>query len=809
MKRYNFKEIEKKWQIIWGRKYKSLWKAADFSKKTKKYILDMFPYPSGEGLHVGHVEGYTATDILSRFYRMRGYNVLHPMGWDAFGLPAENYAIRMKKNPNDFVPKNILRFKKQMTSLGLSYDWDREINTTSPDYYKWTQWIFLKMYEKGLVYQKEAPINFCPSCKTGLADEEVINGKCERCGSSTQIKNLNQWHLRITLYAERLLKDLDQIDWPENIKEMQRNWIGKSEGYELLFPLENKSFKIPVFTTRLDTVYGVTFVVLSPSNPLSLKIADSDYLVNVENYIRENIEKEKWGIYEKEVDGVFTGSYVLHPLTGKRIPVWVSDYVLSSYGTGAIMGVPAHDERDYKFAKKFDLEILEVIKPLDNSSLFPFEGEGILINSGEHSGLESQQAREVLSNYLTEKGLGKKAVYYKLRDWIFSRQRYWGEPIPLIHCKNCGIVPLKEKDLPLKLPYIKSYQPSGTGESPLKNIKNWVKTKCPRCQQEAERETQTMPQWAGSCWYYLRFIDNKNNKKFADYKKLKYWLPVDFYVGGAEHAVLHLLYARFWHKFLYDLKLVPTSEPFYKLFNQGIILGPDGQKMSKSKGNVINPDEVIKKYGADSLRMFEMFLGPLETEKPWSDEGIRGIFRFLTRVWKLCQNLKNVKKSEVKDKELELSLNDLIFEVTDKIEKLRFNLAISKLMVFENLLTKKIQKEANLYHKKIFLEFIKLLFPFAPHICQEIWHGLGKKTFLDKEKWPVFKKIAQKIDSYQFVVQVNGKKRGFIVFNKSELSEKEVKEKIKETPIYSRFLKGKKILKIVFVKGKLVNFVVE
>jgi len=810
MKRYNFKEIEKKWQKIWSKKYKSLWKAVDWSKKPKKYILDMFPYPSGDGLHVGHVEGYTATDILSRFYRMRGYNVLHPMGWDAFGLPAENYAIRLKKNPNDFVPKNISRFKNQMISLGLSYDWSREINTTSSDYYKWTQWIFLKMYENGLVYQKEAPINFCPSCKTGLADEEVSDGKCERCGSYTQIKNLNQWHLKITLYAERLLEDLDQIDWPENIKQMQRNWIGKSEGYELFFSLEGKDIKIPVFTTRLDTIYGATFVVLSPLNSLALKICSSDYVVNVENYIRENIEKEKWGIYEKEVDGVFTGSYVLHPLTQKRIPVWVSDYVLSSYGTGAIMGVPAHDERDYKFARKFDLEILEVVKPQKPIKYnLPFEEDGILINSGQYSGLESKEARESLASYLTEKCLGKKTIYYKLRDWIFSRQRYWGEPIPLIHCKNCGVVPVKEKDLPLKLPYIKVYQPTGTGESPLKNIKKWVKTKCPKCKQEAERETQTMPQWAGSCWYYLRFIDSKNKKKFADYKKLKYWLPVDFYVGGAEHAVLHLLYARFWHKFLYDLKQVPTSEPFFRLFNQGIILGPDGQKMSKSKGNVINPDELIKKYGADSLRMFEMFLGPLEAEKPWSDEGIKGIFRFLNRVWRIYQSFNHIKNENIKDKELDRALNDLIFEVTDKIEKLRFNLAIAKLMIFENLFSKKIQRGCNLYHKKIFLEFIKLLFPFAPHICQEIWSGLGKKTFLDREKWPVFKKIFEKPDNYKFVIQINGKKRGIISFDKNELSEKEVKQRIKETPFYSKFLKSKKIIKIIFVKGKLINFVVE
>jgi leucyl-tRNA synthetase len=808
---YNFKKIEKKWQKRWHRKNFSLWQAKDFSEKPKIYILDMFPYPSGEGLHVGHVEGYTATDILARFYRMNGYNVLHPMGFDAFGLPAENFAIKMKKNPMTFVPKYINRYRQQMRSLGFSYDWQREISTIEPEYYKWTQWMFLKMYEKGLVYEKEAPINFCPSCKTGLADEEAVGGKCERCGSQTEVRNLKQWHIKITAYAERLLKDLDDLDWPENIKEMQRNWIGKSEGYEVVFKVEGSNENLEVFTTRIDTIFGVTFIVLSPQHPLVFKITQPDYFSHVESYLQEVIKKEKFGIYEKEISGVFTGSYALHPLTQTRIPIWISSYVLSNYAKGALMGVPAHDERDFAFAKKFNLDIVEVIKPDKNENYsLPFVEDGVLINSGEFSGLSSSQAREKIGEFLENKNLAKKAVYYRLRDWIFSRQRYWGEPIPLIRCPKCGIVPVPEKDLPVTLPKVKYYQPTGTGESPLKNIKSWVKTKCPRCKGEAERETQTMPQWSGSCWYYLRYLDPKNKKVFADSKKLKYWLPVDIYVGGAEHAVLHLLYARFWHKFLYDLKLVPTKEPFSKLFNQGIILGPDGQKMSKSRGNVINPDDVIKEYGADSIRMFEMFLGPLEAEKPWSTEGIKGVFRFLNRIYFLAKKIKKIKtKRKTEDKEIKIALNKLIYEATEGIKNFRFNVVIAKMMIFEDLLRKKIESNKNLNIKEEFLTFIKILFPFAPHLSQEIWSMFGKKTLLDYESWPKYNENLLKKNIFEYVIQVNGKKRAILEFDKEILTEEEILQKVKELSFYDKYLKNKQIKKIVFVKGKIINFVLK
>ncbi|GIW67229.1 MAG: leucine--tRNA ligase [Candidatus Parcubacteria bacterium] len=814
--KYNFRKIEKKWQNVWQKKKFLMWRTIDFVKKPKIYILDMFPYISGEGLHVGHVEGYTATDILSRFYRMNGYNVLHPMGYDAFGLPTENFAIKIKKNPLSFVPKHIDRFRKQLRSIGFSYDWSREIATIDPEYYKWTQLMFLKMYEKGLVYEKEAPINFCPSCKTGLADEEAIGGRCERCGSQTEIKYLKQWHIKITLYAERLLNDLETLDWPENIKEMQRNWIGKSEGYEVLFSLENSNEKIAVFTTRLDTIYGATFVVLSPHHPLALKITQPDYLLNVENYIYEEIKKERFGIYEKEITGVFTGSYVINPLNNKKIPIWISSYVLAGYGTGAIMGVPAHDERDFNFAKKFDLEIIQVVKPEKRIKIeLPYVEEGILISSGEYSGFKSDEAREKIGQDLIDRGLAKKTVYYKLRDWIFSRQRYWGEPIPLIRCPQCGVVPLKEKDLPVTLPKVKSYEPTGTGESPLKNIKIWIKTRCPQCKGPAERETQTMPQWAGSCWYYLAYIlkNQKSKGKYEivwDKNKLKYWLPVDFYVGGAEHAVLHLLYARFWHKFLYDIGWVHNKEPFQKLFNQGLILGPDGQKMSKSKGNVINPDEVVKEYGADTLRMYEMFLGPLEAEKPWSVEGIKGVFRFLNRVWSLAQKLKKEKpdKSKKSDEEIKYALNSLIYETTEGIKKMRFNVVISKMMVFEDLLRAKIEKE-NIYDREAFLTFIKLLFPFAPHLSQEIWSLFGKKNLLDFEPWPKYDPKLLEKKQFSIVVQINGKKRGILISDKETLTEKEIKEKVKALPLYEKYLKNKKISKIIFVKGKIINFVVK
>ena len=802
---YPFKKIEKKWQKIWAKNNFKIWHAKDFKGK-KIYILDMFPYPSGEGLHVGHIEGYTGTDILSRYYRMNGYNVLHPMGWDAFGLPAENYAIKMKKNPMNFVPKNIKRYKKQMIMMGLNYDWRREINTTDPNYYKWTQWMFLKMYEKGLVYEKAAPINFCPSCKTGLANEEVVQGRCERCGSLTEIRYLNQWHIRITAYADRLLEDLDELDWPENVKEMQRNWIGKSEGYEVDFKIIDQEYRITVFTTRLDTIFGVTFLVLAPEHPLCLKIAKEEYYFSVKNYIEDVLKKpERERKIEEEMSGVFTGSYAVHPFTGEKIPIWISDYVLYSYGTGAIMGVPAHDSRDYEFAKKFNLKIIPVIGPEKNKEPdnLPFEDYGYLINSFDFNGLDSKTAILKIGEELENKNIGKKAIYYKLRDWVFSRQRYWGEPIPLVRCPKCGIVPLKEKDLPLKLPKVKSYEPTGTGESPLKNIQKWVKTKCPKCKGPAERETHTMPQWAGSCWYYLRYIDPKNKKEFANYKKLKYWLPVDIYVGGVEHAVLHLLYARFWHKFLYDLGLVPTKEPFKKLVNQGLILGPDHEKMSKSRGNVINPDEVVEKYGADTLRMYEMFMGPFEEVKPWDTQGIIGVHRFLNRIWELTKKIKREKIKKEKDQEILRELNRLIKKVSEDIENFKFNTAISAMMEFINFIS----------NKKVSIEtwktFVKLLFPFAPHISQEIWSLLGNKSLLDYEKWPKYdpKYIEEK--TRKIIIQIDGKKRDEIEILEDQIDIEKLKEIVLNRPRVKKFLENKKINKIILAQNKILNIVTE
>jgi leucyl-tRNA synthetase len=802
---YPFKKIEKKWQKIWAKNNFKIWHTKDFKGK-KIYILDMFPYPSGEGLHVGHVEGYTGTDILSRYYRMNGYNVLHPMGWDAFGLPAENYAIKMKKNPMNFVPKNIKRYKKQMIMMGLSYDWQREINTTDPNYYKWTQWMFLKMYEKGLVYEKAAPINFCPSCKTGLANEEVVQGRCERCGSLTEIRYLNQWHIRITAYADRLLEDLDELDWPENVKEMQRNWIGKSEGYEVDFRIIDQEYRITVFTTRLDTIFGVTFLVLAPEHPLCLKIAKEEYYFSVKNYIEDVLKKpERERKIEEEMSGVFTGSYAVHPFTGEKIPIWISDYVLYSYGTGAIMGVPAHDSRDYEFAKKFNLKIIPVIGPEKNKEPdnLPFEDYGYLINSFDFNGLDSKTAILKIGEELENKNIGKKAIYYKLRDWVFSRQRYWGEPIPLVRCPKCGIVPLKEKDLPLKLPKVKSYEPTGTGESPLKNIQKWVKTKCPKCKGPAERETHTMPQWAGSCWYYLRYIDPKNKKEFANYKKLKYWLPVDIYVGGVEHAVLHLLYARFWHKFLYDLGLVPTKEPFKKLVNQGLILGPDHEKMSKSRGNVISPDEVVEKYGADTLRMYEMFMGPFEEVKPWDTQGIIGIHRFLNRIWELTKRIKKEKIKKEKDQEILRELNRLIKKVSEDIESFKFNTAISAMMEFINFIS----------NKKVSIEtwetFVKLLFPFAPHISQEIWSLLGNKSLLDYEKWPKYDSKYIEEKTRKIIVQIDGKKRDEIEILEDQIDIEKLKEIVLNRPRVKKFLENKKINKIILAQNKILNIVTE
>jgi len=801
--KYNPKKIEKKWQEDWEKK--KIYQAQDFSKKPKYYVMDMFPYPSGVGLHVGHFKGYTASDVLARFKMMNGFNVLHPMGWDAFGLPAENYAIKTGIHPEITTKKNIKKIKNQMQITGLSYDWSREINTTDPNYYQWTQWIFLKLFEKKLAYEATLPINWCPSCKTGLANEEVVDGNCERCGSQVGQKKLRQWVLKITSYADRLLKDLKEIDWPEPIKEMQKNWIGKSEGWEVDFQIKDSDLKITVFTTRTDTLFGATYLVLAPEQKIieKLKKEIRNYQI-VKEYIEKTAKKlERERISEeKEKTGVrIEGITAVNPANGQEIPVFVADYVLVHYGKGAIMAVPAHDRRDFDFAQKLKLPILEVIQPKDKFEKEKFyEGEGILINSGQFNGLNSELAREKIGQFLNKKGLAKKAIHYKLRDWIFSRQRYWGEPIPVIHCQKCGVVPLSEKDLPLKLPKVKKYQPTGTGESPLANIKNWVNTKCPKCHGPAKRETNTMPQWAGSCWYYLRYLDPKNQKEIFNSKKEKYWMPVDFYIGGAEHAVLHLLYARFWHKFLYDLKIVSTKEPFLKLKNVGLVLAPDGQKMSKSKGNVISPDDIIKKYGADTLRSYEMFMGPFEQAIAWQEEGVRGVSRFLNRIWSLILECKKNKESSQR---ATIEIEKLNKKIEKDIESMKFNTALAAAMEFLNFALEN-KKEIG---RKTIEKFLILLAPFTPHLTEELWHLLGNKNSIHNQSWPKYDAKLIQEEKVIFIVQVNGKLRDRVEVT-TEISEKEIKELALSLKKVQNFISGKEIKKIILVPKKLINIVV-
>ena len=826
--KYTPQKIEKKWQKIWAKNNYKIWHARDLPKKKHLYILDMFPYPSGEGLHVGHVEGYTASDILSRYYRMQGYEVLHPMGWDAFGLPAENYALKTKKPPQEIVPKNIKRFKEQLNFLGFSYDWSREINTTNPNYYHWTQWIFLQLFKKGLAYEEEAYVNWCPNCKTVLADEEVEEGKCDRCGTEVERKKLKQWVLRITAYADRLLKDLDLLDWPDRVKTMQRNWIGRSEGVEINFKVADADKYIRVFTTRPDTIFGASYLVLAPEHPLIVEITASNYQPEVKKYLEEALKKSD---FERQKDinektGVFIGAYAINPANKERIPIWVSDYILMNYGTGAIMAVPGHDERDFAFAKEFHLAIKEVISSDGRPRLEmekPYLGEGFLVNSGPFDGISSQLAREKITLYVN----GKKTINYKLRDWIFSRQRYWGEPIPIIKCEQCGNVPLNEKDLPLKLPVIKKYEPTGENESPLADISSWVKVKCPKCGGPAIRETNTMPQWAGSCWYYLRYLDPKNKKSLVEVKKEKKWMPVNIYIGGVEHAVLHLLYARFWHKFLYDLKIVSTPEPFHKLVNQGIILGEDGEKMSKSRGNVINPDNIIKQYGTDSLRMFEMFIGPFFFSKPWNSQGIIGIYRFLNRVWDLITNStlslrsaswrrSNLQKNglmmtkEAKKKlktdleELERIRHRTIKKVTEDIENFHFNTSISSLMEYVNKMT---EIPAEYLETKHFETLVLLLSPFAPHLSEELWHSyLHHRKLVSVNKWPSYNKRLIEEKNLILIIQVNGKTRGTIKIKKG-ISQNQAQKLT--TPLIKKYLGKAKIKKIIFVEDKLINFVLK
>ena len=805
---YNHRVIEKKWQKYWDEN--KTFKTLDDHTKEKFYALDMFPYPSGAGLHVGHPEGYTATDILSRYKRANGYNVLHPMGWDAFGLPAEQYALDTGHDPRDFTKTNIDTFRRQIKELGFSYDWDREVNTTDPKYYKWTQWIFKKLYEKGLAYVDEVPVNWCPALGTVLSNEEVIDGKSERGGHPVERRPMRQWVLKITDYAEKLLADLDILDWPESLKAMQRNWIGKSVGAEIDFKIEGTDKAFTVFTTRADTVFGVSYCVLAPEHKLVEEIVTEGQRAAVEEYL--DIVKRKSDLertdLNKDKTGVFTGAYAINPVNGEKVELWIADYVLASYGTGAVMAVPAHDERDYEFATKFNLPITAVIE--DNGEVVvPFFGDGKHINSDFINGLNNEEAIAKVIEFLEENKVGRSKVTYKLRDWLFSRQRYWGEPIPIIHWEDGTMTTVPDSELPLLLPETDNIKPSGTGESPLANIEEWLNVVDPETGKKGKRETNTMPQWAGSCWYYLRYIDPHNDEMFADPEKLKYWLPVDVYIGGAEHAVLHLLYARFWHKVLYDLGLVPSREPFQKLFNQGMILaeGKDGrpEKMSKSKGNVVNPDDIIVSHGADTLRVYEMFMGPLDASIAWSENGLDGSRRFLDRVYRLFVDEETGKVNDkVQDKdneELEVSYNYTVKKVSEDIEILGFNTAISQLMVFVNDCYK-----AEYIPRKYALGFIQLLAPFAPHLAEEMWEVYGNTESISYVPWPTFDESKLVSDTVEIVVQLMGKVKAKLDVKK-DLTPAELEQIVLANEEVKELIEGKQVMKVIVVPGRLVNIV--
>jgi leucyl-tRNA synthetase len=799
---FNHQQIEKKWQGYWESNH--TFKTKEEKGNPNFYALDMFPYPSGAGLHVGHPEGYTATDIVSRMKRMQGYNVLHPMGWDAFGLPAEQYALDTGNDPAEFTEQNINTFRRQIKELGFSYDWDREVNTTDPNYYKWTQWIFLKLYEKGLAYIDEIPVNWCPALGTVLANEEVIDGKSERGGHPVERRPMKQWMLKITAYADRLLEDLEELDWPESLKDMQRNWIGRSEGAHVQFDIEGYDESFNVFTTRPDTLFGATYAVLAPEHPFVDKITTAENKEAVQTYIEKIKSKSDLERTElsKEKTGVFTGAYAINPINGEKMPIWIADYVLMTYGTGAIMAVPAHDERDYEFAVKFELPIKEVVAG-GNITKEAYTGDGEHVNSDFLNGLNKDDGIREAIKWLEEKGKGEKKVSYRLRDWLFSRQRYWGEPIPIIHWEDGTMSAVPESELPLVLPKTKEIRPSGTGESPLAAIEDWVNIVDPVTGKKGRRETNTMPQWGGSCWYYLRYIDPHNAEKLADPEKLEQWLPVDIYIGGAEHAVLHLLYARFWHKFLYDIGVVPTKEPFQKLFNQGMILGENNEKMSKSKGNVVNPDEIVASHGADTLRLYEMFMGPLEASIAWSTNGLDGSRRFLDRVWRLFveENGELSSKISIEGSSLEKIYHQTVKKVTDDYEGLRFNTAISQMMVFIN----EAYKAAEL--PKDFVEgFVKLLSPIAPHIAEELWAKLGHEESITYEAWPTFDESKLVEDSVEIVVQINGKVRA-----KLNVPTDATREKLEEIALndqdVQQQIEGKTVRKVVAVPGKLVNIV--
>ncbi|MBQ6393010.1 MAG: leucine--tRNA ligase [Eubacterium sp.] len=797
---YNHRAIEQKWRKHWEEHPVNV----DDGKKPKYYCLDMFPYPSGSGLHVGHWRGYVISDVWSRYKMLQGYHLIHPMGWDAFGLPAENYAIKMGTHPRVTTEENIRNIKRQINEIAAIYDWDLEVNTTDPSFYKWTQWIFVKMFKEGLAYEKEMPINWCPSCKTGLANEEVVNGVCERCGSPVTKKDLKQWMLRITKYADRLLDDLDKLDWPEKVKKMQTEWIGKSYGAEVDFQVAGREDKIRVYTTRPDTLYGATFMVLAPEHALAASLATEETREAVDKYIfdssmRSNVDR----MQDKEKTGVFTGSYAINPLSGEEIPIWLSDYVLADYGTGAIMCVPAHDDRDFEFAKKFDIPIRQVIAKdgveIENMTEAYTDAVGTMINSGEWNGMESAVLKVEAPMMIEEKGFGKKTTNYKLRDWVFSRQRYWGEPIPIVHCPKCGCVPVPEEELPLLLPDVEKYQPTGTGESPLADIEEWVNTTCPVCGAPAKRETNTMPQWAGSSWYFLRYIDNKNDKELVSREKADKYLPVDMYIGGVEHAVLHLLYSRFYTKFLYDIGVIDFDEPFNKLFNQGMITGKNGIKMSKSKGNVVSPDDLVRDYGCDSLRMYELFVGPPELDSEWDDKGIDGVYRFLNRFWKMA--MENLDKDVPENKNLLKVRNKLVFDISQRLNSFSLNTVVSGFMEYNNTLIDLTKKGG--VDKKTLETFIILLAPFAPHIAEELWEQFGHSDSVFDQTWPTYDEEAMKDDEIQIPVQVNGKTR-VVIDIPVDAAKDDVLAKAKEA--LGNKLTGT-IRKEIYVPGKIVNIV--
>ena len=796
---YDYKKIEPKWQKVWEENKTYKCDTYDFSK-PKYYILDMFPYPSGQGLHVGHPEGYTASDVLARMKRMQGYNVLHPMGWDSFGLPAEQYAMKTNQHPSIITEKNINNFRRQIKSLGFSYDWDREIATSDPSYYKWTQWIFLKLYNSGLAYVDYRPVNFCPTLGTVLANEEVIDGKSEVGGYPVIRKPMRQWLLRITNYADKLLEGLDGLDWPISTLEMQRNWIGRSTGSKITFAIKDSDLSFDVFTTRVDTLFGCSYCVLAPEHPLVKKLVSKEQEKAVNEYLKTVESKSDLERTElnKDKTGVFLGRYAINPINNKEVPIYIADYVLASYGSGAVMAVPAHDERDYAFAKKYGLPIHQVLE--GDVSKNAFTGDAPHINSDFANGMNIKEAKEAILNKLIELGKGEKQVNYKLRDWLFSRQRYWGEPIPML-IKGDELIPLHDYDLPLILPEMEEYKPSGTGESPLANAKEWLKVTLSDGSY-ATRETNTMPQWAGSCWYYIRYIDPHNPNSIGDKKLLDHWLPVDLYIGGAEHAVLHLLYARFWHKFLYDQKIVSTPEPFKKLFHQGMILGSNGEKMSKSRGNVINPDDVVNNYGADSLRLYEMFMGPLEASLPWSDTGLDGAKKYLDRVYRLYTEKECTSKfSNENDGKLDYIYNFSIKKITADFEALKFNTAISQMMV----LTNEFYKAEKIYLP--YLEgFIKALACIAPHLGEEIWSILGHKDLIDFESWPSYDESKITLSNANIAVSVNGKLRATLEAP-IDIDEEELKKMVLSLEAIKRHTEGKEIKKIIVVKNKIVNIV--